>query len=954
LPIAESTAPPATRPSTPQANAKINRRGRLQRSSLLSTAKSRPGLPHGSVQFKNRILPVAPLLPQAPIPKSPARLLLASPRPQTRRGPACGSPPPPTPQIAAMEPDPVAVGAPSSPPAASSPPQLQPRDDEERGALECADPASLDRCTAGGDSKTDAPPSPMPATPQPSPQQPAGEDAAASCEVEKEQEQQQQEVVVPGVGEALRNFMEEFGDQGENSLVLSPRLKEIATPDRPAALRFLGEKYNSLMERYKQQVAKCADECTPRYEYDGLKKKYTDECAERRRLYNEIIELRGNIRVFCRCRPLSSDEVTRGCSSVIEIDPSQETELQFVPSEKERKAFKFDRVFGPEDDQEAVFVETVPVVRSVMDGFNVCIFAYGQTGTGKTFTMEGVPENRGVNYRALEELFRMSEKRSTSVTYTFSVSILEVYNEKIRDLLDESNDQSKRLDIKQSADGMQEVSGLVEAPICNIDGVWEKLKFGARNRSVGTTNANELSSRSHSLVRVTVRSEHLVTGQRSRSHMWLVDLAGSERIAKTGVQGDRLKESQFINKSLSALGDVISALASKNSHIPYRNSKLTHLLQSSLGGDCKTLMFVQISPSSTDSGETLCSLNFASRVRAVEHGPARKQADPAESLKFKQMSEKLRHEEKENAQLNQSLQLMQLKYTSRENVFRTLNEKVKDAEQACRNYQQRIRELENELGNERKAARDSARSSRPPLVPMRQRQPQGRNNNYPPPSGPSRSRFSKAPAGQNKENIPVMTNKAHLGADNKAVGKARRVSLTPVIRQIPIQPKRRSSMAILPSLSEQLSVLNEKRAASRLSHVYVPRRSVAAFGSIPSTPLAGHGAVDATPDGAKLRRIDFGSSSKFTSPPPPFGMLNKLLTPQHKQGMAPAGGPGNTSRLCFSIQKKVAVSLNSPGRAKPSVPSGTGIFNPALREQMVVGRTGNALRVLNKRRQSVI
>jgi len=169
-----------------------------------------------------------------------------------------------------------------------------------------------------------------------------------------------------------------------------------------------------------------------------------------------------------------------------------------------------------------VFSETVPVVRSVMDGFDVCIFAYGQTGTGKTFTMEGIPENRGVNYRALEELFRMSEKRSASVTYTFSVSILEVYNEKIRDLLDESNDQSKRynsfrslfwrekihclnmlsccnsrLDIKQNADGTQEVHGLVEAPVYNIDGVWEKLKFGAQNRSVGSTNANELSSRSH-------------------------------------------------------------------------------------------------------------------------------------------------------------------------------------------------------------------------------------------------------------------------------------------------------------------------------------------------------------------------------------------------------------------------------------------------------------------------
>jgi kinesin family protein C2/C3 len=230
---------------------------------------------------------------------------------------------------------------------------------------------------------------------------------------------------------------------------------------------------------------------------------------------------------------------------------------------------------------------------------------------------------------------------------------------------------------------------------------------------------------------------------------------------------------------------------------------------------------------------------------------------------------------------------------------------------------------------------------------MRQRQPQGRNNNYAPPSGLSRSRFSKAPTIQNKENIPVTMSKAYPGADpNKAVGKARRVSLTPMIRQIPIQPKRRSSMAILPSLREQLSVLNEKRAGSRLSHAHVPRRS------IPATPLPGHGTVDATPDGAKLRRIDFGSSSKFTSPPMP-GLWNKIVTPQQKLGTAP-GGPGNTSRLCFSIQKRVAIS---PARVKPSVPSGSGmsIFNPALREQIVVGRTGNAMRVLNtKRRQSVI
>jgi kinesin family protein C2/C3 len=136
---------------------------------------------------------------------------------------------------------------------------------------------------------------------------------------------------------------------------------------------------------------------------------------------------------------------------------------------------------------------------------------------------------------------------------------------------------------------------------------------------------------------IMVRAENLMNGECTRSKLWLVDLAGSERLAKTDVQGERLKEAQNINRSLSALGDVISALATKNSHIPYRNSKLTHLLQDSLGGDSKALMFVQISPSNNDVSETLSSLNFASRVRRIELGPAKKQVDTAELQKVKQM-----------------------------------------------------------------------------------------------------------------------------------------------------------------------------------------------------------------------------------------------------------------------------------------------------------------------------
>ncbi|RZC52481.1 hypothetical protein C5167_020902 [Papaver somniferum] len=261
--------------------------------------------------------------------------------------------------------------------------------------------------------------------------------------------------------------------------------------------------------------------------------------------------------------------------------------------------------------------------------------------------MEGTLDDKGVNYRTLEELFRISEERSDTMRYEIFVSMLEVYNERIRDLLvDESNQHPRKLEIKQSAVGTQEVPGLVEASVHNTVEVWELLQTGSRNRAVGSINCNELSSLSHCLFRVTVKGENLVNGQRTRS---------SERVGRTEVEGERLKESQFINKSLSALGDVISALASKTSHIPCRNSKLTYSLQSSLGGDCKTLMFVQISPSSADSGETLCSLNFASRVRGIEHGPARQQSDPTEIFNYETLRINLQKRESDS---NRKLELL--------------------------------------------------------------------------------------------------------------------------------------------------------------------------------------------------------------------------------------------------------------------------------------------------------
>ncbi|CAN8258527.1 unnamed protein product [Cochlearia groenlandica] len=278
-----------------------------------------------------------------------------------------------------------------------------------------------------------------------------------------------------------------------------------------------------------------------------LKKQYLEESSAMKRLYNEVIKLKGNMRVFCRCRPLNQAEISNGCASIVEFDLSQEKDLQVLSTDSSKKHFKFDHVFKPEDSQETVFAQTKPIVTSVLDGFNVCIFPYGQTGTGKTFTMEGTLENRGMNYKTLEELFHCSESRSGMMKFELSVSMLEVYNEKIRDLLvDATNQPAKKLEVKQSAEGTQEVPGLVEAQVFDTGEVWDLLKRGYGVRSMGSTAAIEQSSRSHCLLRVTVKGENLINGQRTRSHLWLVDLAGSERVGKIEVEGERLKESSTV------------------------------------------------------------------------------------------------------------------------------------------------------------------------------------------------------------------------------------------------------------------------------------------------------------------------------------------------------------------------------------------------------------------------
>lgn len=350
--------------------------------------------------------------------------------------------------------------------------------------------------------------------------------------------------------------------------------------------------------------------------------------TENRRLYNEVQDLKGNIRVYCRIRPFLPGQ--NGKQTTVEYI-GENGELVVTNPLKQgkdsRRLFKFNKVFAPTVSQEEVFNDTQPLIRSVLDGYNVCIFAYGQTGSGKTYTMTGPDASStkdwGVNYRALHDLFHISRSRKSSILYEVGVQMVEIYNEQVRDLLS-SNGPQKRLGIWSTA----QPNGLAvpEAsmhPVMSTSDVLELMNIGLMNRAVGATALNERSSRSHSILTVHVRGTDMKSNSVLRGCLHLVDLAGSERVDRSEATGDRLREAQHINKSLSALGDVIFALAQKSSHVPYRNSKLTQVLQSSLGGQAKTLMFVQLNPDVESYAETVSTLKFAERVSGVELGAAR-------------------------------------------------------------------------------------------------------------------------------------------------------------------------------------------------------------------------------------------------------------------------------------------------------------------------------------------
>ena len=379
-------------------------------------------------------------------------------------------------------------------------------------------------------------------------------------------------------------------------------------------------------------------------------RRFMREAAERRRAFNALQDLRGNIRVFCRVRPTLPSEAEDG-QSVVAANSDSNTVAVADEASTGAKQFAFDEVFDSTTTQAALYEEVSPLVMSAMDGYHCCIFAYGQTGSGKTYTMMGDgsmhSEKSGVYHRAMAQLFHEAAARADSWDFTMRVNMVEIYNESVRDLLvDPAAGPAPELDIRSNSDGGQYMPGVVEVPVTAPADIERVMERGSQNRSVTATHSNEVSSRSHSLLLVTIHGVNKVNGETTAGKLVLVDLAGSERVNKSGVTGQAMKEAQNINRSLSALGDVIAALANKAGHVPFRNSKLTWLLADSLAGNNKSLMIVQVAPTPASKGETLCSLAFASRVRKVEQGPAKKRRDaaPDETPKLKAALAKARKE----------------------------------------------------------------------------------------------------------------------------------------------------------------------------------------------------------------------------------------------------------------------------------------------------------------------
>ena len=407
--------------------------------------------------------------------------------------------------------------------------------------------------------------------------------------------------------------------------------------DEIAALKQAIDHQRKLLADKKTEASKLEEEEA------WFKLQHAEQDLVRRRLHNRLQELKGNIRVYCRIRPI--DETKQEVGAAFEISdssltPDCKTQLTVSRNKFNRPRsgghgdlklktlaykFSFDHVIPPTATNGEIFDELSQLIQSSLDGYNVCVFAYGQTGSGKTWTMSH-PQD-GMIPLSMDKIFdTIDSLRQTGWTYTVQAQFLEIYNETIIDLLGNNASVPTKHEIKHDdVNNTTLVTNVTSVTLTSCEQANKFLAEAVRNRSTAATRLNERSSRSHSIFMLQLSGTNAQKDLRCRGTLNLIDLAGSERLASSHVVGDRLKETQAINKSLSSLGDVIHALGQDQmlelrQHIPYRNLKLTYLLKNSLGGDSKTLMFVNVSPLEINFNETINSLRFATKVNSTKIG----------------------------------------------------------------------------------------------------------------------------------------------------------------------------------------------------------------------------------------------------------------------------------------------------------------------------------------------
>ncbi|KJH48236.1 kinesin motor domain protein [Dictyocaulus viviparus] len=312
--------------------------------------------------------------------------------------------------------------------------------------------------------------------------------------------------------------------------------------------------------------------------------RYISEMQKRKQLHNQLVEINGNIRVFYRIRP-QLKQINENPAVVIDEMDNGVVHLTQPSGRKSSESADF--VIPMEYTQEEIFLKVSPIITSCIDGYNVCLFAYGHTGSGKTYTMEGPESDPGINQRAIMQLFEAAiDGQKENIAYEIKVSMMEIYNEKIRDLLGSSGSP---LTIRMSEDGQLSIPGLQEVQVTSVEHVIDVLREGRKNKAVASTEVNACSSRSHVIVRVVITAKNNITGATT-----------------------------VVYESLSELGNVVLALRQNQKHIPFRNCQLTRILEDSLNGDSKTLVIVHLSPDAVHCNESASSMSFAEKIGQVQ------------------------------------------------------------------------------------------------------------------------------------------------------------------------------------------------------------------------------------------------------------------------------------------------------------------------------------------------